>query len=138
MDVWERVERLLARLLGTIHVTLGIAVLVGGSERFPPPNYEVLLRMTDGVVWPHGSMWILGGSLMVGCKSSWGRATGTLIVIFLSNVWAVLFGVAAYESPNASFTPTVAYGGYALLNSVLLGFTYLLHSRKRQGRHEAE
>ena len=69
------------------------------------------------------------------CKSLWGRAIGVVIVIVLSNVWAALFGIAAHENPAASYTPSVAYGGYALLNSVLLGLMYL---RAKQGRHEAE
>lgn len=128
-------ERLLARVLGAIHIALGVAVLAGGPDRFPPPNYEVLLRVTDGVVWPYGSVWILGGSLMFFCKSLWGRAAGVFVVIVLANVWAALFGIAAHENPTASYTPSVAYGGYALLNSVLLGLMYL---RAKQGRHEVE
>lgn len=125
----EEVERIIARMLGYIHVALGIAVQAGGPERFPSPNYDVLLRVSDGYVWPYGLAWIAGGVLMVFPFRVQVRCAGMVLIVILANIWAALFGIAAYEDPTASFTPTAAYGGYALLNAVLLWLTWM-HTRK--------
>lgn len=125
----EEVDRLLARILGVVHVALGAAVQIGGPERFPSPNYDVLLRVSEGRVWPYGVAWILGGALMILQFNICFRYAGMIMIIVLSNIWAVMFAVAAYEDSTASFTPTAAYGGYALLNATLLWLTYI-HARK--------
>lgn len=132
--VWAEVDRLMARILGFIHIALGVAVLLGGPERFPPPNYGPLLSFSDGEVWPYGIIWIFGGLLMMFCRNVWGRLVGMFIIVVLANLWAALFGLAAYQDPTASFTPTVAYGGYALMNATLFWLTYI-HSRPE---HEDE
>lgn len=127
MNLWT--DRLMARLLGFVHVMIGGAVLHGGTARFPPPSYEALLAFTGGDVRPYGLGWILGGILMIVGKSFAVRVTGMAIIIILSNVWAVLFAVSAYHHPTAAFTPTAAYGGYALLNATLL-FLTIIHTRQ--------
>lgn len=127
--IYEEVDRILARILGAIHIALGLAVQIGGPERFPHPNYDPLLEVSNGYVWPYGLGWILGGILMVmPCRIQL-RYLGMSIIIILSNVWAALFAVAAYEDVEAALTPTAAYGGYALLNGTLLWLTYI-HTRK--------
>lgn len=47
------------------------------------------------------------------------RILGTGVVVIVSSLWAGLFAVAAYNSPEAAYTPIAAYGGYALLNATM-------------------
>jgi hypothetical protein len=132
--VWLEVDRVLSIVLGVIHLGLGLAVLLGGPERFPSPNYDILLKVTEDRVWPYGVVWIIGGLLMVIPCHTYCRMVGMCIIIFIANVWAAFFGVAAYEDPTASFTPTVAYEGYAVMNATLLWLTWI-HMRQE---HEVE
>lgn len=131
MLTWKDLEDGACRLLGFIHVTLGMAVLLGGYDRFPPPSYTPLLDFTHGRVWPYAVLWISGGVIMA-CFSRWYRLVGISLVLIVTNVWAGLFLVAALENPTASYTPTAAYGGYGLLNGVLLWLVWF-HLRQRDG-----
>lgn len=131
MLTWSSIERGACMLLGTIHIALGTAVLVGGPPRFPPPNYTPLVEATNGEVWPYGSAWILGGLIMLIAPGRW-RLIGIGIIILISNVWAALFAVGAYVNPTASFTPTVAYGGYGIINACV-GALMWMHSRRKHG-----
>ena len=132
--VWLEVDRILSITLGCIHMGLGLAVFLGGPERFPSPNYDVLLDVADGRVWPYGVVWIIGGLLMVVPCHIYCRMLGMAIIITIANIWAALFGVAAYEDSSASFTPAVAYEGYAIMNATLLWLTWM-HMRQE---HEVE
>lgn len=124
MITWPQLERWFCYLLGFIHMTLGVAVLVGGTHRFPPPNYSPLLEFTNGRVWPYGVLWISGGAIMILARGGW-RLIGIGLVVLISNLWAALFFVATQESALASYTPVAAYGGYGLINAVLFWLTYM-------------
>lgn len=125
------VERVVCILLGIVHLLLGIATFAGGKQRFPEPGYTALLSLTDGQVWPYGFMWALGGIIMLVAHRGF-RLVGIGIIIGISNLWAALFAVSAFQSPSAPFTPIAAYGGYGLLNAVLFSLI-VLHMRREDG-----
>ena len=123
----DQAEVLICRVLGIIHIALGAAVFVGGAIRFPPPTYTPLLGLLDNQVWPYGVLWSSAGLFMLLSRSRWKQMVGLFISILITNLWAALFAVAAYQFPTAGLTASVAYGGYGLLSGVLLGFM-LVHS----------
>lgn len=103
--------------MGTIHFLLGFVTWVGGEARFPAPAYTPLLDLA-GVAWPYGLLWMIGGTIMIVFKSDY-RLVGIAIAVAVSNLWAALFALAAYNVSTAPLTPIVAYGGYGLLNALL-------------------
>lgn len=131
MLTWSQLERGCCTLLGIIHCVLGLAVLIGGDDRFPPPNYTPLLNLTNGAVWPYGALWLAGGLTMIVVPGGW-RLIGIAVVVFISNLWAGLFFYATLQNPTASYTPTAAYGGYGLLNAALFAVMWT-HRRRENG-----
>lgn len=133
MDItrWSVVEKLVCFLLGTIHISLGVATAIGGPDRFPPPGYGPLLDLTNGYTWPYGVLWAAGGTIMILAHGLW-RLIGIGTVILISNLWAAMFMIAAFESPTAPFTPIAAYGGYGLVNGVLFALM-VMHARREDG-----
>lgn len=129
MITWGQLESGCCILLGIVHTMLGVAVLVGGETRFPPPNYTPLLEVANGKVWPYGAVWVAGGLAMIFARGGW-RLLGIVIVVVISNLWAGLFFYATLKSPFASYTPTAAYGGYGLLNAAL--FAVMWTHRRRE------
>lgn len=127
---WNHVEKTVCRLLGFIHISLAIATIVGGARRFPAPNYTQILDLTNGQVWPYGFMWLVGGLMMMVHSTGW-RLAGTAFVVAVSSLWATLFAIAAYEVPNAAYTPVAAYGGYGLLNAVMFWVMFERWWRRR-------
>lgn len=127
---WVSLEDTVCRVLGVIHIALGAAVLIGGRERFPAPTYTTLLDASGGDVWPYGTLWAVAGLFMLFAHRRWVQMTGLFISILITNLWAALFGVAAYKFPTAGLTPAVAYGGYGLLSGVLLGFMIVTSARR--------
>lgn len=116
----RRSHRVAATALGVTHVLFGLAILIGGAVRFPPPTYTPLLEFTNGHVWPYGATFLASGVLLLIHKVC-SVALGCLLGAIITNLWAALFLKAVFDSPDAGATATVAYGGYALLDCVLLG-----------------
>lgn len=125
---WYQVEVGACKLVGFIHLMLAVAILSGGDQRFPPSEYAPLLQLTDGRAWPYGAAWLVGGVLMTwgGGRARW---LGLAIGILVTYLFAMLFGLGAANSPNASYTPAAAYGGYGLINSTLLAMMVMHHHR---------
>lgn len=131
MLTWRQFERGACLLLGVVHFLLGFVTWAGGEERFPAPGYTPLLNLSHGVVWPYGVAWMLGGAIMVICRSN-ARLAGIAVVVIVSNLWAALFCLAAFRDPHAPLTPIIAYGGYGLLNAVLAAFI-VVHREREDG-----
>lgn len=115
---WNQLSRGVCAVLGVVHVSLGLSVLLGGVPRFPPPSYSPLLELFNGSIWPYGTWWLVGGLLMFFPRRVI-RMLGTVMSTLVSCVWMGLFFVAAITYDNAAFTPVAAYGGYALFNAIL-------------------
>lgn len=120
---WDELGRGVCLLLGFIHVMLGVATIAGGPERFPAPSYTAMLDFAGARVWPYGILWIVGGILMF-LRTRPVRMIGVGIVVIISNLWASLFAVAAFQDPDAAYTPVAAYGGYGLINAVLFALMW--------------
>lgn len=127
---WYSVEQSVCRLLAVIHVSLAVAVIIGGSRRFPAPNYDSMLSLTNGRAWPYGVVWLIGGLIMMADSTAW-RIVGCGLIVFISCLWAALFSIAAYQIPTAALTPIAAYGGYALINATM-GWLMWMHRRRRR------
>lgn len=125
---WDRLDLLFCHVLGFIHLTLGVVTFIGGTVRFPPPNYTALLALSQGTVWPYALLWCSGGMLMIVSKRYGWRMAGLIISIIVANLWAALFAVAAIKFQEAAYTASVAYGGYGVLSALLLGMM-LIHRR---------
>lgn len=132
MITWKELERGICLLLGTVHFFLGFVTWVGGEQRFPAPGYTPLLDLSNGITWPYGIAWMLGGAIMLLCKSPF-RLVGISIVVLVSNLWAALFAIAAYRDDHAPLTPIIAYGGYGLINAVLAAIIVVMGRYYREG-----
>ena len=108
------------RLMGLVHVCLGVAIVAGGDDRFPPPTYEPLLQWFDGQVWPWGVWTLLAGLMMLLGNQRWLLIGATWIAMAWMLCAAALFGVAVVKFDNAGSTAMVAYGGYALIDAYVL------------------
>lgn len=130
---WYKAEDVVCRALGAIHTGLGLAVFIGGAVRFPAPTYTPLLELTSGNVWPYGFFWILAGLVMLAARRRWEQMVGLVCSIFITNLWCVLFAWAAFRYDTAGLTASVAYGGYGMLSSILLGFMVVHWLKSREG-----
>lgn len=104
--------------MGIVHGGLAVAILVGGIARFPPPTYTPLLELTDGRVWPLGCGFALAAILMA-TQRLYADIVGMLIGIAMMSLMAILFAIALVE-PGSAATAFVAYGGYVIINTLLL------------------
>lgn len=102
-----------------VHSGLGAAVLFGGLGRFTYPTYAPLVTFTNGNVWLWGVMIYFSAALMT-IPFKWFNALGLFIGMWWHIIWMACFAVATHTYPDAAATPAVAYGGFALINFVLL------------------
>lgn len=102
-----------------VHWGLGIAILVGGRQRFSLPTYQPLIDLSNGHVWLWGLQSILAGALMM-VPLKWPNILGLWLGMVFMIMWTVLFSVSVLESPTSAATPAVAYAGFAMINAALL------------------
>lgn len=112
-------ERIAAAYLGMIHAGFGIAILVGGAVRFPPPTYQPLLDATDGQVWPYGLTYLASGVLLIGGHHLVTRMSGAILGIVANSCFAALFLVAVIMFPDAGATAWWAYFAFATQSAAL-------------------
>lgn len=131
---WE--EHLFSQWVSTImiavHWGLGLAVLVGGRERFQVPTYQPLLDITGGHVWVWGVSIIIAGALMI-VPSRAVNMVGLWIGMVWMIMWTSLFAVSVSTYQQSAATPVVAYAGFALLNASLLTARALEREPTREG-----
>lgn len=132
MLTWGQLERGMCGLLGTVHTSLGMAILIGGVERFPPPSYEPLLLFSNERSWPYGVFWLAGGLLMFLPPLNL-RLLGTALSFLVSCLWMGLFLTATIWYTTAALTPVAAYGGFALFNAVLFALMWIHRGRENEG-----
>lgn len=102
-----------------IHVSLGVAVLAGGEQRFPPPTYQPLIDLTNGETWIWG-LWSLAASLLMMVPTKWPQICGLWIGMFWNVMWCACFALAVVEYATAGATAAVVYGGLAAIDAALL------------------
>lgn len=112
-----------------IHGGLGIAVLTGGSYRFPYPTYQPLYNMVNGQTWIWG-IWILGSTIFMTIPTRWPQIVGIWTGMIWNIMWCAAFSIAVVQYPNAAATSAIAFGGFALLDAALLTARIVEHDRR--------
>lgn len=116
-------EHLLTQWVTTVmivvHWGLGIAILVGGPQRFSPPTYQPLIDLAMGQTWVWGVHIAISGLLMT-VPFRWPQIIGLWLGMVWMIMWTVLFSVSVTQSPVSAATPAVAYAGFAMINAALL------------------
>lgn len=109
----------ITNIMVAVHVGLGVAVLIGGSKRFPYPTYEPLIHLTDDNVWVWG-IWSLFAAGLMMIPARWPQALGLWLGMVWQILWCALFAVAVIQYPTAGATAAIAYGGFAAIDAALL------------------
>lgn len=109
----------ITNIMVAVHVALGMAILVGGSTRFPYPTYQPLVDLTNGHIWIWG-VWILGAAGLMTLPTRWPQILGLWLGMAWQIMWCALFSVAVLEYPTAGGTAAIAYGGFAFIDAALL------------------
>lgn len=102
-----------------VHLGLGLAVIIGGSARFPFPTYQPLMDMVHGYTWIWG-VWILTAAFLMTIPTRWPQIIGFWIGMAWQIMWGVAFTMAILEYPSAGATAAVAYWGFAALDAAML------------------
>jgi hypothetical protein len=106
-------------IMGMVHLGLGLAIIIGGKQRFIRPSYQPLIDMVNGETWLWGVAIIVSAMLMV-TPFRWPIIAGLWLGMFWMIMWMSLFAYSTVMYENAASTPMVAYGGFALINAALL------------------
>lgn len=106
----------MARGLMTIGLWLGIAIVVGGAQRWTSPSYEAALAYPYA---PASWGWVIGLAALVGLLASLkGRLTMVSNALFVMAVWALFFAWSfidtAISNPFAATTGIPIYLGLAV------------------------
>lgn len=109
----------IANVMVTTHVALGVAVLVGGKQRFAYPTYQPLIDLTGGQTWIWG-VWILGAAALMMIPARWPQIIGLWAAMVWQVMWCALFSVAVIHYPTAGVATAVMSGGLALVDAALL------------------
>ena len=116
-------ERLLAQwvtgIMIAVHWGLGIAIIVGGPQRFSIPSYRPLIDAVSGATWVWGVIILFSAMLMM-TPFKWFNVVGLFIGVFWMNMWFALFAIALFNYPTSAATPVVAYAGFAMIDAALL------------------
>lgn len=115
----EMAVRWIMNIVVAINVALGTAIIVGGTQRFPSPTYEPLVRLVAGEVWIWG-FWILASALIMMIPTKWPQVLGLWLAMCWQILWCTAFSIAIVYYPSAGATEAVAHGGFALINAALL------------------
>ena len=102
-----------------VNIGLGLAILIGGPDRFTRPTYNPLIEYTLNHTYIWGVLIVIAAFLMF-CKKRWASITGLWISMVWHIVWMAAFLLAALHYPNSAVTPIPAYCGFALISAALL------------------
>lgn len=121
--VGKRAEHLISQwvtsVMIVVHWGLGLAIIIGGKQRFSVPSYQPLINLSGGHVWLWGVQIIASAVLMM-VPLKWPSIIGLWIGMSWMIVWCGLFFVSVIEYPTSTATAAVAYAGFAMINAALL------------------
>lgn len=109
----------ISNIMIAIHVSLGVAVVAGGSQRFAIPTYQPLIDLVNGQTWIWGA-WILIAALFMSIPTKWPQVIGLWIGMCWHIMWCACFAVAVVKYSTAGATAAVVYGGLAAIDAALL------------------
>lgn len=101
------------------NLAIGMAIILGGSERFSLPSYAPLLYFMAGHAWIWG-VWSILGVTLAACKSGILRMSGYWLLMSWHIIWFTCFSIAWIRYENAASTPVPVYVGFALMASIFL------------------
>lgn len=128
--------RTLTRTIGLYAVVVGLAILVGGQERFAGLSYQVALD-TPGAPASWGVWSLIAGlGILVGSLFAKPRVIGAGAVV--GAMWALLFAVAftraALSFDKANTTAPWAYFLLFLVYGIVAGVHFAMHPLRMPGR----
>ena len=116
-------ERLLAQwvtgIMIAVHWGLGLAILVGGKQRFSLSSYQPLIDLVGGQTWVWG-VWIIVSAWAMMTPFKWLNVFGLWIGMCWQIMWMALVAVSVLHYPTAAATAMVAYAGFAMIDAALL------------------
>ena len=128
--------RAIVRAVATYATYVGLAILLGGTDRFGGISYQVALQ-TPGAPWSWGTGILIGGLLLL-VGSVFGRVRLVALGGFVGAVWALLFAsafaLASVRIPQANTTAAPAYVLLAVVFMVITGVHYAMNPIKLKGR----
>lgn len=102
-----------------VNAGLGVAIILGGPGRFPPPSYLPLVEYSRGNTWVWGVLIGLAAFLMI-CNNKKASVVGLWLSMFWHIVWMTAFIISAVNYEHSAVTPIPAYCGFALISATLL------------------
>lgn len=114
-------HRAMIATLATVGVALGVAMIVGGPERFSSPGFRTA-RVVPGGVYTWGGMLTAAGLLTAaGIIRHWSRRI-VMAGMACEGCWfaffAVSLGVATFSDPHVAVTGPIVYSGVAVLCAI--------------------
>ncbi len=114
---YQESNRAVIRALALIAFVVGLAIILGGPERFNhTPSLSVAAQFPGGwVSWGVAAMGI--GAWTTVASIGWHRRGvmfGMLAQTLFFSFWTVTIGVSAFQQPTAPLTGIGVYGGYSL------------------------
>jgi hypothetical protein len=106
-------------IMTALHGGLGVAVIVGGVQRFSPPTYSPLVDLVDGHTWVWG-VWIMASAGLMMVPHRWPQMIGLWVGMLWHWLWCVMFAKAVVLYPDAGATAGLAYGAFAMICAALL------------------
>lgn len=119
--IYQQSQRLTIQALAVISLLVGVAILVGGPERFNHSAALVTASQVPGgwITW--GVLAVLVGAWTLGSSHHWHRRGvmyGLLAQSIFFMFWTVTLTVSCFQQPNAPMTGIAVYGGYSVACSI--------------------
>lgn len=113
------ISQWICSIMIVVHWGLGIAILVGGPDRFSIPTYQPMIDLTHGHTWIWGVHIVVAGILMM-VPFKWPNVIGLWLGMVWMIMWTVLFSLSIMNNPTSAATAAVAYAGFAMIDAALL------------------
>lgn len=115
----EHLAMWMTMIVMLLHMSLGIAIIVGGIERFSIPSYNPLIYFSNGQTWIWG-LWICLSAVLMCFPFRWPNIIGLWLGMVWHLIWTASFALAVVEYSTAAATPIPVYGGLAMICASLL------------------
>ena len=98
---------------------LAMAILAGGTTRFPFPTYQPLLELSDGHAWPWGVS-IGAAAILLAVHNRVANFVGLALSFLWMNLFSAMFAVAIVQYPAADSVAPIPYATLAVVHVALL------------------
>lgn len=129
-----KILRAIYLIMAIGEIFVGVAILIGGTDRFPYPSYQPMLDLSNGSVVPWGMVVIIAGVLML-VPHRFAQLVGLAVAFLWFNLFCVMFVVADIQYEHSSSTAPVPYAILALISVALM--TLKVAECRMAHRHKA-